>query len=182
MGDVRAIAVLVPLLALAVGCARRPSDAATPRPEPAGQVAYRFLEGDGAELSLPPDQEIEPPHAAGALALPEFPEEALREGLRLREVVVRITIGPDGALEVADTPGAGAQDPRFRAAVEHALSRWRFVPAVWRRFEPGEDLDGDGAPDYRRAVEQQAVAVWYDVRFTFSVVRGRPAVSAASGP
>jgi hypothetical protein len=62
--------------------------------------------------------------------------------------------------------------------VDEVLAQWHFVPAVWRRFEPGEDLDGDGVSDFRRVTESRAVSFYLDVRFDFEIVDGQGRVTS----
>ncbi len=98
-------------------------------------------------------------------------------------VAVRIMVDTEGIVaEVADsprlasTPGPFAAD--FRLAVDEVLAQWRFRPAEWRRYEPGEDLDGDGVADYRRVVESRVVTFYLDVRFDFEIVAGHGRVTS----
>ena len=59
---------------------------------------------------------------------------------------------------------------------------WKFVPAQWQWLEDGKDLNGDGAPDFRRVVKAEAVAVYLDVRFDFKIVAGKGEVRKTGPP
>ncbi len=173
-------AVISCCLLIAAGCAGHrivpPPDPPAP---PAGQSSFDFLR-DGASIDTEPpeDQDLRAPIIKEELARPVYPTQALSAGAAPSVVAVRILVNREGRVaEVADsprlasTPGPFAAD--FRRAVEDVLAEWRFVPAVWRRYEPGEDLDGDGVADYRRVVETRAVNFYLDVRFDFEIVDGR---------
>ncbi len=77
---------------------------------------------------------------------------------------------------VADSP-LGTSDVSvhaadFRTAVESAVHLWRFEPGHPLKVAPGNDLDGDGKPDYIVTTSISAVPVYYDVKFTFEIVEG----------
>jgi hypothetical protein len=176
--------VLVSLL-LTSGCAGRhvPQPAADTVP-PSGQASFDFMyNGASVDTTPPEDQELRPPVIAEELAQPAYPPGALAANAGPSTVAVRILVDTDGQVsEVADsprlasTPGPFAAD--FRQAVDEVLAQWRFRPAEWRRYEPGEDLDGDGVADYRRVVESRVVTFYLDVRFDFEIVAGHGRVTS----
>jgi hypothetical protein len=176
-------------LLLACGCAGRrgpesPDETAPPR----GQSSFDFLGDAASSDTIPPeDQDLRAPMIAEVLAQPVYPPQALIAGAGPAVVAVRILVDTRGRVaEVADSPrlasspGPFAAD--FRRAVEDVLTEWRFVPAVWRRYEPGEDLDGDGVADYRRVVEHRVVNFYLDVRFDFEIVDGQGRVRSDQTP
>jgi hypothetical protein len=172
-------------LLLAAGCSARRGPETPDEPiELQGQSSFDFLR-NGASLDTKPpeDQELRPPIMAEELAQPVYPEKALAAGAGPAIVAVRIMVDTEGSVaEVADSPrlestqGPFAVD--FRRAVDEVLAQWHFVPAVWRRFEPGEDLDGDGVSDFRRVTESRAVSFYLDVRFDFEIVDGQGRVTS----
>lgn len=178
------VAVSVCLL-IATGCAGRrgpepPEETAPLR----GQSSFDFLRDAASSDTTPPeDQELRPPVIAEELAQPVYPTEALSAGAGPSIVAVRILVDTQGLVsEVADSPRlASTPGPHaavFRGAVEEVLTQWRFQPAEWRRYEPGEDLDGDGVADYRRVVESRVVTFYIDVRFDFEIVDGQGRVTS----
>ncbi len=182
-------AILIVILLLAAGCAGRrivpPPDPPAP---PVGQSSFDFLR-DGASIDTEPpeDQDLRAPIIKEELAQPVYPPQALTAGAGPSIVAVRILVDNEGRVaEVADsprlasTPGPFAGD--FRRAVEEVLAEWKFVPATWRRYEPGEDLDGDGVADYRRVVERRVVNFYLDVRFDFEIVDGKGQVRSDQTP
>ncbi len=114
--------------------------------------------------------------------LPEYPLRALEGGAGASSVFVRIVIDEKGKVaEVLDsakgtsTPGPYATE--FRSAVEEAVRGWSFQPGVIWRFRDGNDLDGDGKPDYRVTEGREFVSVYYDLRFDFEIVDGKGVVT-----
>lgn len=178
------VTVLACLL-LAVGCAgHRAPETAEPARQPRGEASFDFMyNGASVDTTPPEDQELRPPVIAQELAQPVYPAEALSAGAGPSIVAVRILVDTEGLVsEVADSPRlASTPGPHaavFRGAVEEVLAQWRFLPAEWRRYEPGEDLDGDGVADYRRVVESRVVTFYLDVRFDFEIVDGQGRVTS----
>lgn len=172
-------AALVCLL-FAAGCSgRRSPDPPEPEAPPRGAATFDFMyNGSSVDTAPPEDQELRPPVIAEELALPAYPAQALSGGAGPSTVAVRILVDTEGRVaEVANSPRLpstpGPFAPDFRRAVEDVLAEWRFWPACWRRYEPGEDLDGDGVADYRRVVEERVVTFYLDVRFDFDIVDGQ---------
>jgi len=174
---------LVLLLALQLGCAARlapdpPGDEAPP----SGHSSFDILlNGATLDTEPPRDQELRPPMLNAEPVLPVYPETALAAGAGPAIVAVRVHIDAEGRVagfdhspRLASTPGSFAAE--FRRAVEVALGQWAFLPAVWRRFEPGEDLDGDGVVDYRRVLDTRAVSFYLDIRFDFEIIDGHGVV------
>jgi len=180
---------LLTVALLAPGCAgHRGADVPEDPHQPAhGRSSYDFLMNSASVDTTPPeDEELRPPTIAEEPVLPAYPPEALAGNAGPSTVAVRIMVDSEGLVaEVADSPRLpstpGPFAPQFRQAVETVLAEWRFWPAVWRRYEPGEDLDGDGVADYRRVVETRAVNFYLDVRFDFEIVDGRGLVTSDQG-
>lgn len=179
-------AVLAALLLLFAGCAGRRAavDPGETSPPARGRSSYDFLlDSAPVDTTAPADEELRPPVIAEEPALPAYPPEALAGGAGPSVLAVRILVDTEGLVaEVAESPRLpstpGPYASRFRQAVETVLTEWRFHPALWRRYEPGEDLDGDGVADYRRVVETRAVNFYLDVRFDFEIVDGRGRVTS----
>lgn len=183
------VAAIPACLLLVAACAgRRGMESPDDSIPPNGRSSFDFIYNSPSLDTEPPeDQELRPPVIAEELALPLFPPQALSGGAGPSTVAVRILVDTEGRVaEVADsprlpsTPGPFADD--FRRAVEDALAEWHFRPAQWRRYEPGEDLDGDGVADYRRVVESRVVTFYLDVRFDFEIVDGRGRVRSEQAP
>ncbi len=162
-------------LALVTGCQQAPQTAA-----PAvGRSAFAFVEapaltGKKAELALDTEKEsldvLVAARPREPLAQPVYPRAALTSHAGSAVVGVRIEVNADGqvtevgpSLMCFSTPGpfAGA----FRAAVETAVTQWRFVPAKHRRLE--RVTLADGSVYWRNGGEERAEAA-FDVAFTFS--------------
>jgi hypothetical protein len=187
------LAVLV-----ATGCASSPRPmpvAATPVPTPPaaaparlGQSAYRFLPDPSAKMPEWAENEGDfqkPVPVRGRQPLPEYPEQALEDGVGDAWVTVRIRIGLDGTLTaVTDSPleaswvGPGAA--AFRQSVERALRRWQFEPGFFAKRGASIDADGDGAPDATRIDSWTRVPVYYDIRFDFRIVDGAGQVTSTN--
>jgi hypothetical protein len=145
------------LLLLASCASKHPAMplAAPPPAGPEGKAAYSFV--------------FDP--ANPALAAGDGPHREL----------VRVIIDDHGHVaHVADSPlgssDGGPHASDFRKAVEDAVHAWQFTPGVLRRVEPGHDLDGDGKPDYAVTTSYDLIPVYYDVKFTFEIVRGQGVV------
>jgi hypothetical protein len=168
------------LLVAATGCAKHPPPP-PPSPPPEGRTSARVLVDASIEAGPPkPAEMITNIFAKDDNPLPEYPAYALRHGCTKGTVAVRLVIGADGNVSrQQDVPGRplGA-DPclvAFRAAVQTAVSGWRFSPAFRLRRVPGPDRDGDGRPDFERW-EQTPIAVYVDYEFLFEVVAGKGVV------
>ncbi len=115
--------------------------------------------------------------------MPEYPAVALAAGAG-GHAGLRFVVGPRGDVEtigpsplVPEMEGPFADE--FRGSAEAAVGAWKFEPAVLLRTEEGNDLDGDGKPDYRRATSMELVPVYLDIRFDFEIVHGRGSVRAS---
>lgn len=105
---------------------------------------------------------------AGPLETPVFPPAALRGGADSSVVGVRLSIDAKGNVtDVAtsvvafSTPGPFAGE--FRAAVEAAVRRWKFIPAERRHVIPMPNAQ----KDYWYVKERTPVESMLDVAFTF---------------
>jgi TonB family protein len=155
--------------------------AAVPEPETHGVAAVHTLPRDVPPESSSGHVEVSAAFAQPENPLPEYPPEALRAKAGTAWVVVRIVVNESGTIrEVRDSPVMRSSDgpyaAAFRSAVERALEKWQFEPAVRRVFEDGPDNDGDGKPDFQRMVGQLLIPMYFDLRFDFTIVEGRPEV------
>ena len=93
-----------------------------------------------------------------------------------RYVAVRVIIDEEGYIEIAPSPltksSEGPHASRFAESVRRAVEHWMFTPAEQRIFRDGDDLDGDGSPDYQVLVESRPVRIRIDFLFTFEVKGG----------
>jgi len=188
----RAAALLVPLLLVVSvdsGCAARGRSRTDPGVAPNapglhGRATSRFVfDPKNPALTLPADTELRPPEPRSDNRTPEYPSAALAAGAG-GFAGFRFVVGTDGAVGtlgrsplVPEMEGAFAEE--FRASAVAAVVTWRFEPAVLLRTEDGNDLDGDGKPDYRRATSMELVPVYLDIRFDFEIVHGRGSVRAS---
>jgi leucyl-tRNA synthetase len=181
------IAQLIVAFALATGCAahhKAPAATIAPAPrtdEGVSKATYIFDPANPA-LHLGEDVQFDRPRPDDANALPVYPEHALRENAGTHREVVRIIIDTNGKVsEVLDSPleasEGGPYASEFRSAVDTAVRSWRFQAGYLRNVVPGNDVDGDGKPDYKVTTAFRPVAVYYDVRFTFEIVNGRGVVT-----
>ena len=84
-----------------------------------------------------------PASPIGKLATPAYPPAALAAHAGRAKVVLRITVGTDGAVTqitpaLAGLPFANPFTDQFQAAAEAAVRQWRFEPAEVRRLEPSD--------------------------------------------
>ncbi len=159
-----------------------------PRPVPErGKVALQIIADPNAHPpKLADRQEFVAPHIMGEPLLPVYPPEALEGHAAPATVVLRITIDTHGRVShIEDSPvlasTAGPFAEEFRWAAIRAMRRWRFTPGYFDQVEDGEDLDGDGKPDFTRSVQIDYVDVFYDLRFDFEIVRGEGRVHSSMG-
>ncbi|HXI04014.1 MAG TPA: hypothetical protein VNI57_12635 [Candidatus Saccharimonadales bacterium] len=174
-----AAAAVISGLAILSGCAvKQPVSApehAAPRPR--GVTGVTFVpDPEAARSEIPPGAEIIPP-AVVLWPMPLYPPEALDRGCGDGAVGLRIVVGVTGNVEsISGSPlvrtTEGDCGARFRAASEDALRNWRFRPAEWRRMEQGDDVDGDGVPDFQRVIESRKIPVYLDLRIDFEVDGG----------
>lgn len=170
---------------LATSCgARRP--VALPAPETTdtreGRTRVRVLNppSAGTGEATASAETITAAQASEQNKLPEYPAYALRAGCQQGRVPVRVHIGTDGNVAAqTDVPGRPLPDDpchvAFRAAVQGAVSPWKFAPAFRQTPSPGPDVDHDGRPDITHW-EQKAVAIYVDFEFYFEVVEGKGVV------
>jgi len=146
-------------------------------------VRYAFVpDPNGPTLQKGADEEFRPPRPDPQNQDPEYPQSGLEAGCGPATVGLRLVIDPNGAVvEVGDSPlfppPGGPCGEEFRGASRLAVGAWRFSPAERRRYAPGDDFDGDGTPDFRRAIEWARLMVYVDVRFDFEILGGKGTVS-----
>lgn len=137
---------------------------------------------DPDPATLPEDVEFISPRAQPGNAPPVYPPRLVAARYGDATIAVRIVVSTSGSVSsIDDSPlmnsRAGPMEEEFRDAVEAAVSSWRFHPGKLRRVEKGEDYDLDGAPDFTRVLSSENIPVYLDIRFDFSIVEGRGAVS-----
>jgi hypothetical protein len=143
-----------------------------------GRVAFQFVTDRGRAGRGLSDQQVLMAPSPLETPLPGYPQGALVKDAAPATVMVRIFIEADGTVHevvdspLQDSPPGAAGDP-FRAAVEEAVRAWKFVPGRVRTLTEGEDIDGDGKPDYRFADDETPIRTYLDVRFKFDVVGGK---------
>ncbi len=188
------VSLLLACLLPACGCARKQASPAAPnvqgREVVRGQTAITVLtnkegvKGQSAITILTGitpasnNEEVIPPKPVGALQTPEYPVNPLKSRYGDAVVAVRVFLDDQGRVtDIKDAPACpstgGRFAPDFRSAVEEAIHRWKFQPAEYHRFAEGKDLNGDGKPDYVVVTETKSIPVYFDVRFDFSIVKGR---------
>lgn len=174
--------------AAATGCtSRKPVAAAQPpAPDPGrGQSSFEFLiDPPARNAEHPKNQQFMPPRPIGEMASPVYPERALASGYGSVSLTVRVNIGSEGQVTgISNIPGkpqpAGPYASDFREVVESAVRSWKFYPAELNQFDDGNDIDGDGKPDYQRLVSSEKMPVYFDVRFDFEIVQGKGQVTTA---
>jgi hypothetical protein len=182
----RVVFVILSCVVVLTGCAaRKPAPKpAPPAPPPPveGKTTYKLIFDPGnPALGLPEDVQFRRPFPQDTKTLPKYPANALAVRDGPHREVVRFIIDTHGNVErVLDSPLASSDGGPFagdyRRAVEEALKSWHYEPGVFQHVSPGEDKDGDGKPDYKVMTSWEAVAVYYDVRFTFEIVDGKGVV------
>lgn len=178
-----AAALLAALVAAAApACARQAPGVPVPLPPPeepllrgVSEVAF-VPDPTVPPLELPPDEEIVRP-SPRMIPAPLYPDDALEAQCGDAVIGLRIIVGGEGhVIEVQDSPvldsTSGSCGRRFRDEAARAVRNWIFIPALWRKLEPGEDLDGDGKVDYRKVVASRRIPVYLDVRIDFEVIGG----------
>ena len=170
----------------AAGCAhKKPVTTTTPAPSlPEGKTTYSYIfDPSNPALGLPEDVQFSRPRPTETTTLPKYPERALAAHDGPHREIVRIVIDTHGVVsQVLDSPmgqsdgGPFAED--YRRAVDEAVRTWRYQPGALQHVAPGNDLDGDGKPDYKVVTSWDLVAVYYDIRFTFEIVEGKGVVKA----
>jgi TonB family protein len=163
-------------IVLLVSCTHRRSSIEPPAIQPGtGAVSYKFLPEDKtAGQKNPEGWEYQAPRLLGDAPLPIYPEHPLAARFGQALVIVRTTIAPEGTVtdvspRPGSTPGRFAED--FFQAVDSAVRKWRFTPPQWWLLEEGNDLNGDGKPDYQRVVRMDPVSVSGDIEFHFDVTK-----------
>ncbi len=145
-------------------------------------VSAKLVEDPTAPgVQLGPGEEYTRPQLMPGNPKPEYPPELVAKNLPLHVVSVRVTFAEDGrAVDISSSPLAESTEdeytPRFLAEVRKAVAGWTCWPAQIRKFRPGDDLDGDGKPDYRIVAGQKILKTYFDMSFSFEVVNGQPVV------
>ena len=147
-----------------------------------GASSFRFVERPIPELSamvaeasdLPrvPVDVLVPAEPIPPLARPVYPGAVLGKVRVPVTVGVRITVDASGRVahvgpSLLVFSNAGDAAAEFRAAVEDALTQWRFTPAEIRHLVPG--TGGPGREDFWVATRKQATDYAFDLSFTFAV-------------
>jgi hypothetical protein len=167
---------LLLVIAIVAGC----QHAQPPPPRIEGSSSYTFVEPPpppapakapvqvGPEAQLPVETlllaaPIEP------LAKPVYPASVLGREKMPVVVGIRIIVDPAGRITDARTSLAVLSTPtpfmeEFRAAVDQALTQWRFRPGELRRLAP--TTDANGAPAWILAHREKTDCV-FDVSFIF---------------
>jgi hypothetical protein len=150
-------------------------------PSLSGQSAFRFVEAPvqadvsaaKAQILAAPREPIEgilPAEPILPLIPPTYPRVAL--GTHAAPVVVGVrinvdanggvtSVGPSLVSFSTPTPRAGA----FYAAVEEAVTQWRFEPAEWRHLVPMTNNRGAG---YWKVTRAEKTDYAFDLAFTFT--------------
>jgi hypothetical protein len=176
-----ALAIGVSWTLATVGCAR-----ATVQPP---QSPDREGRTSARALLPPPDApgpasveraEVTPVYASEDNALPTFPPYALKAGCGGGAYRVRVFVGADGNVsgseDLAPMPPGDRCATALTGAVHAAVSRWRYAPAFRTTRVPRPPLsDGTTLPP---GWKQEPIPIFLDYEFTFSVVAGRPTVTA----
>ena len=178
-----ATVILIGLTSLAgAACSRRRAVVSPALSDAKGVTSLQFLNEPIIDLSE--GQELQPPTPNGELALPSYPQRALRARAGAA-VVLRFVINVQGeVVQVLDSPiatplrGRYAED--FRVAAEKAIRTWRFKPAELQWLAKGKDLNGDGKPDFLIVLKSEPVQVYTDVRLDFSIVKGKGQVHSTT--
>ena len=123
------VTAATPATADGTGRPALPAAAATPAPTPAatpaaGPVASAAPAASAAPVaSSVPESPLQPLRRMN----PEFPPEAVRQGIDQGTVRARLRIGADGRVESVTT-SAAAQSRVFERAARTALAEWSFPP------------------------------------------------------
>ena len=166
----------------ALACSHRRAAVSPALSEAKGVTSVQFLKEPIIDLSE--GQELQPPRPSGELALPNYPQRALRAKAGA-VLVLRFVINVNGeVVQVLDSPNAASLRGRFaedfRVAAEEAIRTWKFKPAELQWLAKGKDLNGDGKPDFLIVLKSEPVQVYTDVRLDFQIVRGKGQVHSTT--
>jgi hypothetical protein len=149
-----------------------------PPPPLLGSTAFRFIEpparpaaAAGATLaSSPPREVIAPAEPLLPLTPPIYPPAALAARSVGASVSVHVTVNAQGRVSAVTpsilgftTPGPFATD--FFAAVEQAVSQWKFVPA---EIQLVELVTADGKLLVKKITSRGRTDAEFDVTFQFT--------------
>lgn len=143
-----------------------------------GRVAFQLVPDPGRVKPALLDQQVFMPPMPLESPLPRYPRRAVVTDSAPIMVAVRIFVEVDGSVgQVLDSPLGDSTEARardlFRAAVEKAVRGWKFEPGRIQTLTQGKDIDGDGKPDYRVAVDETFIRTYLDLRFNFELVGGK---------
>lgn len=145
-----------------------------------GRTSVRALKPPDATLGAAEatNESVTPAYASSENKVPEYPVYALKAGCRVGTVPVRIYVGADGNVtnqrDIPERPlPSDGCHLAFRAAVQSAVSQWKFAPAYRMTAVPG--LERDGQAGITRW-NQSPIAIYLDFEFFFEVVEGRGVV------
>ncbi|NJQ01400.1 RecB family exonuclease [Streptomyces zingiberis] len=103
-----------------------------------------------------------------------FVETTLESGLRLRGIIDRVDVAPDGAVRIVDYKTGKAPRPEYAGDALfqmkfYALVLWRLRGTVPRRLQlvylgSGDVLSYDPAEEDLRATERKVLALWTAIR------------------
>lgn len=151
-----------------------------------GSVSAKLLpDPSSPTLELGPSEEYVKPQFQPGNPMPIYPADLVGLRLPVHVIAIRMIVDEKGAVsQVTPSPLAASTEdeyrPRFEESVKSALDRWYVSPPQIRKFKPGDDLDGDGKPDYRVMVASRTLKAFFDISFTFDIVDGKPVVRSAS--
>jgi hypothetical protein len=171
----RARPFLLVLLVVVAGCHHAP-----PAPRIQGSSSVTFVEPPppppsskpSGETASGPRQPVETLLLAAPiepLAKPVYPATALGREKMPVIIGIHLTVDTAGRISDARTSLAVMSTPtprleEFRAAIDEALTQWRFRPAELRRLAP--TTDANGAPAWMLAHREKTDCA-FDVSFVF---------------
>ena len=156
----------------------------TPATEPSrtGEASYEAVPGaNPTASSMVSKREFIPASPSRDNLPPIYPPNLLSLGLPPQRIVMRLSLDSSG--HVAAVGASGGTDQvdathraEFERAIRAAVESWKFAPAVQRTFETSPD-DGSGKPAYKILKSENAVATYFDIRFTFETREGQGVVT-----
>jgi hypothetical protein len=169
------------ILCLYSGCSRhaavKPSVSSLPA-DMQGIASFKILTSTPEEQTTNGSTYLEviSPTPIGELKPPAYPENALKARLGPALILARVHLDSAGkVVEIADSPIGTQTQTRFiqefRTEIDKAVRQWRFMPAELQECERGKDLNGDGKPDYVVVISIKQIPVFFDIQFSFSIVR-----------
>jgi hypothetical protein len=154
----------------------------TPDTTPQTAVSYRASVEPGAPKYAEVENETSNMPTPIDNPAPRYPESVIALHLPLVKVSAKVIVDADGnvgEVRIAAPTQATAYPPEFDTAVRDALSRWRFNPLRFTRWEEIKDEQGDVIDS--RAVSVVARPFSLDYEFRFELRDGKPIVNGSSG-